>query len=144
MSTCTFFGHRDTSSSIKEALKQCIIDLIDGGVDNFLVGSKGNFDRLVQAVLRELTTENYEFAYSVVLAYLPSSNTNTEHTVMYPNFENVPKRYAIDRRNSYMLKQANIVVGYVLGPTGGAYKFFNKAIRQGKQVINIAEKNNAL
>lgn len=59
------------------------------------------------------------------------------HTVLPPDFEKTPPRFAIDRRNHYMLKQADFVVTYVTHSFGGAAKFAQMATRQKKIVIPL-------
>ena len=51
--------------------------------------------------------------------------------------ETVPKRFAIDWRNRWMLKQADYVVTYITHSWGGAAKFAEMAERSGKQIVNI-------
>lgn len=51
-----------------------------------------------------------------------------------------PPRFAIDRRNCWMLDRADIVVVYVKSPVGGAAKFKAMAESKKKMVINLAEK----
>ena len=55
MAECTFFGHRDCPDSIEPILRKTIEKLIvDNGVNVFLVGDSGNFDKTVFRVLRDL------------------------------------------------------------------------------------------
>jgi len=55
MVSCTFFGHRDCPSSIKEKLHEEIERLISHHrVNTFYVGTQGNFDRMAYAALVEL------------------------------------------------------------------------------------------
>ena len=49
----------------------------------------------------------------------------------------MPPRFAIARRNGWMLKQADFVVTYVTHDWGGAAQFAEKARRQGKTVLNL-------
>ena len=147
MKTCTFFGHRDCPEDIKPILKRVIIDLIENkSINKFIVGTEGKFDLIVQSVLSSLDSNTYNFNYSIILAhppifgkekYLPS--IDTRHTVMLPDFEKVPRKYAIDFRNNYMLKNADFVVTYINRPFGGAAKFAEKAKHQQKTIINIAD-----
>lgn len=55
-------------------------------------------------------------------------------------FENdkVYPKFAIVKRNIWMIEKSQVVVTYVLG-TGGAEKFKNLAERKGKVVINIPD-----
>lgn len=58
----------------------------------------------------------------------------TVDTVFSEGMESVPYRYAIDRRNTWMLNRAALVVMYVTRT-----KFKEKAHKQGKTVIEISE-----
>ena len=52
MASCTFFGHRDCPSSIKEKLYEEIERLISHhGVDTFYIGTQGSFDRMASLPL---------------------------------------------------------------------------------------------
>ena len=69
--TCTFFGHRDTSWEIEEKLKQVILDLITNkGVNRFLVGYQGNFDKIAIHLLKKLKQAQPQITFEIVLAYL--------------------------------------------------------------------------
>ena len=58
---------------------------------------------------------------------------------MFPEgLEFAPPRFAISRRNEWMLKRADYVVTYVTHGWGGAAQFAEKAKRQGKAVIDLA------
>ena len=48
-----------------------------------------------------------------------------------------PPRFAIERRNRWMLRQAEVVVTYVRYTWGGAHKFKSAAEKQGKRVIEL-------
>ena len=145
MSICTFFGHRQCPSSIKPNLKNVLINLIEHQkVNVFYVGNQGSFDHMVYSVLRELSQQCSHITYAVVLAYLPPASKgelsqSQDYTdTMYPEgIETVPKRFAIDWRNRWMLKQADYVVTYITHSWGGAAKFAEMAERSGKQIVNI-------
>ena len=54
--TCTFFGHRDTPTTIEPLLKETLTDLIKNkGVDLFYVGNQGKFDAMARKVLSKLS-----------------------------------------------------------------------------------------
>ena len=79
-----FFGHSDTSWSVQPKLREVILDLIDNeGADEFYVGIHGNFDRMVLAVVSELS-EIRAFRFYVVLAYLPAEkeNPHADHDIL--------------------------------------------------------------
>ena len=138
MSACTFFGHRDCFELDREKLCQAIEELIHQGVDTFYVGNQGQFDGAVHSCLKQLRLIYPHIRFSVVLAYLPTEKREFEDLsdTVYPEIEGSPK-FAIDRRNRWMLQQAEYVICYVCHITGGAYKFARLAKRQGKKVINL-------
>lgn len=140
MSACTFFGHRDCPSEIKEKLREVLIDLTENqAVDMFYVGNNGAFDRLVRAVLRELAQEYPQIQYAVVLERMPTEQDGTAQDTMLPEgIEEVPPRFAISWRNNWMLQKSDFVVCYVTRSWGGAAKFAETAKRRKKTVINIA------
>ena len=140
--TTAFFGHRDTPYTIKEDLEQVISNLIKKeNVKHFLVGNEGNFDHLVQGVLKEFSEKDTTINYSVVLAYLPKKTTapSIEQTIYPEGLETVPQRFAISKRNAWMLEKADIVIVYVTTPFGNSFQLMNRAKKKGKKVINMAD-----
>ena len=140
MKTCTFFGHRDCPDSMEDRLYQTVETLIvTQDVNCFLVGDKGNFDRIVHRVLHHLQNQ-YIISCTVVLSSLSSwPPRGFEKNTLFPwGIEAVPPRFSILYRNQYMLNCADMVVAYVSHPFGGAAQFIEKAIKQNKPVINLA------
>ncbi|MBQ3084448.1 MAG: hypothetical protein IJC46_03225 [Clostridia bacterium] len=140
MSVCTFFGHKDTPNKIEPLLRAALIDLIEKQrVSLFYVGNQGSFDRMVRKVLRELKALYPQIDYAVVLAYLPEKpNPQEDYSdTIYP-LEGVPPKFAIDRRNHWMIDHSDFVVSYVWKPWGGAAKFKGIAEKKGLQVLNLA------
>ncbi len=139
---CTFFGHKDASNNIITHIKEVIIDLIENkGVKDFYVGNHGNFDAYVRTVLCELQEKYPDINYTVVLAYLPKKEafeTEKEYNTIYPEQVAMgPAKFAISRRNEYMLNKSDYVVTFVHRIYGGAKQYKEKAERKGKIVINI-------
>lgn len=138
---CTFFGHQDCSNAIKTRLLEVIKNQIKQGATQFFVGTHGNFDAIALSCLRCLKQEYPEIRYAVVLAYLPdnSEDYRPDETIFPDGIETVPKRYAIDYRNRWMIDRADTVVAYVARSYGGAAKYVAKASHRGKTVINLAD-----
>lgn len=138
--TATFFGHKDTPKSIEPVLHSTIIELIEKrNVTDFYVGNQGNFDTMVHRQLRELSLI-YPINYSVVLAYLPNKNENSENTIYPEGLESVPKRFAISHRNKWMINQSDIVVTYVARSFGGAWQFKLTSEKKRKIIIELNDK----
>ena len=139
---CAFFGHHDAPTDIQSNLHAAITELIvSHGVTNFYVGNQGNFDFAVRKVLAQLK-QVYPIECMVVLAYLPSEQPTADYdgfeTIFSEGTEHVPPRFAISRRNRWMVSQANYVVTYVKHSFGGAAQYKAMAERQGKHVIELA------
>lgn len=136
---CAFFGHRDAPLEIRDKLKKTIISLIEErNVTEFYMGNNGNFDRMALSVLKELSGMYPQINYYVVYAYLPEKGgEDFEHTIYPEGIETVPKRFAIDYRNRWMVGQVDIVIAYVKNSYGGAAKFVDMAERQGKDIIDL-------
>lgn len=136
---CTFFGHRDTSEKIIFELKKTIENLINNGVTSFYVGNNGNYDLFVQNILSNIKSENNEIDFKIVLSYLGEKaiSNNQEVTIFPEGLEKVPKRYAIAKRNDWLLANANIVVIYSTNTFSNSYKLNQKAIKKKLTVINL-------
>ena len=140
---CTFFGHKDTPSSVEPILISVLTDLIlNKNVRNFYVGNNGNFDYYVRKTLKKLKQDFPDIIYSVVLAYLPvknncESNEDYSDTIFPDCLENTPPKYAISKRNLWMINKSDYVVTYVRYNTGGAAKFKEIAEKKHKIVINL-------
>lgn len=138
MEACTFFEHRDCYGLAGEQLCSAIEELIQQGVDTFYVGNQGQFDALVYGCLKRLRDRFPQIRICVVLAYLPVEKGRLPELpdTMYPQIEGHP-RFAIERRNRYMIEHSDICLCYVNRTYGGAYKFASLAKRLGLRVINL-------
>lgn len=146
--TVTFFGHKNTPFDVYTQLLETVTHLIENeGAELFFIGNQGNFDYMARKILKMLSKEYPHIHYSVVLAYMPTQKNDCcedySDTTFPDVLDNVSPRYAIEKRNRYMVKIADTVVAYVKHPSGGAYKFCSIAKRKGKKVINLAEKQDA-
>lgn len=142
--TCTFFGHKDTPESVKTKLRETVIDLIENhNADLFYVGNQGHFDFLAAKTLENLKELYPHIRYYIVLAYMPGEKRDSGidfSSAIYPEgLENVPLRFAIDKRNRWMLDLSEAVVTYVEHNFGGAAKFKELAEKKNKTVINLVE-----
>ena len=141
--TCCFFGHREVMHNIRPRLTAIIEKLItEEGVTEFYVGNQGQFDSMVFYVLKELKAKYPKIRYTVVLAYMPDEHIRElygEDTLFPDGLETVPKRFAISKRNDWMIQQSGIAVCYVHKVTGGAVKFRGKAGNKGLRVIDVLD-----
>lgn len=140
--TVTFCGHRDTylSEFLNKKFDKILIDLIENGADKFLFGGYGRFDIIAAEKVYNLK-KIYPHIHSVlVIPYLNRKNFCIYYDCTeYPPIENVPLRFAISKRNEWMIQQANTVIAYVNLTFGGAAKTLDYARRKEKNIINLAD-----
>lgn len=140
MSACTFFGHRECRESMERPLIKTIEHLIVyENVRIFYVGNQGQFDACVHRVLKNME-KKHGIRYAVVLAYMPKHRTELDDitdTMLPEGIETVHPRYAIDRRNKWMIDHSDFVVSYVTRAWGGAAKYTALANKKGKVVLSL-------
>lgn len=139
---CGFCGHADAPKELYVPLRNSIEQLIcQQDAREFYVGSQGAFDRMALRALREMK-EKYPFIrYAVVLAYLPGKSVPqdpADPTIFPEGLEQVPPRFAISRRNRWMVDNCRWMVAYVTRGFGGAAKTLARARRKGLAVIDLA------
>ena len=141
MSVCTFFGHGECYSLDAAVLRGAIEELIKQGITEFVVGNHGQFDSMVFSCMQELSKDYPEISYSVALAYLPTHKQ--EYDIyqghgFYPEGQEVgPAKFAIERRNRYLISVSDVCLCFINRTFGGAYKFARMAKHHGLQVINL-------
>lgn len=140
----SFFGHKDTPVKIKPLLEKTLERLISENAEiTFLVGTHGNFDLIAQTVLQQAADLYKNISCYIVLPCIPTEKGSKEYrlmTIIPEGIENVPKKYGISFRNKYMVKECDTVVCYITHSWGGAAQFTGLAAKQGKTIINLAEK----
>ncbi len=143
--TVTFFGHREIYEKYEEKLLFTIENLIiNYGANTFYIGHQSNFDATAYRILKKLK-ENYTFLkIFIVLAYLPKNKSTYEFfdyaDAFFPEvLDNTFSKFAIDKRNKWLVDISDIVVTFVKRNYGGAAKFKEYAEKKNKTVINIAD-----
>ena len=144
----SFVGHANIPSNpkIKNILKNQLENNIksDEPIICYL-GGYGNFDDLCTRLCKELkeTYNNIEIVY--VSPYITSKQLKNQETQnlnyfdysIYPPIENTPPKFAISKRNEWMIDKSDLVMAYVQHNFGGAYKSLLIAKRKKKKIINI-------
>ena len=141
---CTFFGHRECSGLDRTTLRREVEEQIAQGVDRFYVGHQGQFDNMVRDVLTELKEKYPHISFAVVLAYLPSQRKGYDDcgSSIYPEgLEAVPPRFAIEKRNKWMIARSDRCLCFINYPFGGAFRFARLAKKKGLAVINLGNLN---
>ncbi len=148
--TITFCGHSNClfSDEEKVKLKQLLIrEIRKNPTCKFYLGGYGDFDSLCLRTLRELKTDFPDIELLFITPYLNKNYSKLElanyyyDDVIFPPIENVPRKFAILKRNEWMVDSAELVIAYVKYSWGGAAKTLEYAKRRKKEIINLAIKN---
>ena len=144
--TVTFCGHGDCwDEDIKRWLRETVEALILRGADDFLLGGYGGFDACAASVVWAFKKKYPTIRSTLVLPYLDRIVDASKYDgTLYPPLETVPQRYAISRRNEYMVNEADVVVAYVTRDWGGAAKTLAYAKRKKKTIINYGKPTHQL
>ena len=147
----TFAGH--ALISLTERIKETVKEQIQNHITQTepvtcYLGGYGDFDAICAHACRELKREysNIEVVY-VMPRISPSEQTKIKEmqnrglcdTSIYPPIENTPPKFAISKRNEWMVTRADVIIAYVNRSYGGAYKSLQAAKRRKKKIINICE-----
>ena len=144
----TFFGHSNClfNDDIKKQLKNILLDeIIKNPTCKFYLGGYGDFDGLCLRALRELKHDFPTIEILFITPYLDKNYSKLElakyyyDDVIFPPIESVPRKFAILKRNEWMVEQADLVIAYVKYSWGGAAKALEYAKRKKKRIINIAK-----
>ena len=142
-----FCGHSNClfSDEEKEKLKQLLIkEIRKNPTCKFYLGGYGDFDSLCLRTLRELKTDFPDIELLFITPYLDKNYSKLElakyyyDDIIFPPIENVPRKFAILKRNEWMVDSADLVIAYVKYSWGGAAKTLEYAKRKKVPLVNIA------
>ncbi len=145
----TFFGHSEyiRNELDEQRVMSLLSELIGVNPVSFYLGGYGNFDEFARGCAVKYK-ENHPGATTILVTPYITLNYQKNHleyqkhrydSILYPELENVPPKFAIAQRNKWMVKNADIVIAYVTHTWGGAYKAYKYAQSLNKHVINIAK-----
>lgn len=139
-------NHNEIKDNVKSTIRQIAIK---GDEILCYLGGYGDFDNICTSACRELKTEGIKIKMFYITPYFSISEQNKINEiqsqkiydgVIYPPIENVPPKFAISRRNEWMIKESDVVIVYVKHNYGGASRSLSFANRKKKTIINLYEK----
>ena len=145
----TFAGHSliPSKNQIRELIKEQLQQIIAKEEHvTFYLGGIGDFDTLCADICRELRMEHHKIELVYISPYFTSSEQKKIKKMqeihlydasIYPPIERVPPKFAILKRNEWMIENSDIVIAYVNCGHGGAYRSLRIAKRKNKPIINI-------
>lgn len=136
----TFCGHSTVSNpaAIAATLKTVIEDLIAEGATEFYLGGYGEFDSLAARAVRDAKETHPDIRSTLVIPYMDREfNPSLYDGSVYPPLESVPRRFAISKRNEWLIEQADVVVSGVTHDWGGAATTLKYAQRKKKRIVSV-------
>ena len=138
-------SHEAVKAWVKEKIRQSI-----NGAERIVcyLGGYGDFDGICARACKELKEEGIGIESVYVTPYMDLSaqakykdaqQSGLYDSVLYPPLEGVPPRFAISRRNEWMMVHADVVIAYVSHTYGGACKALRVAERRKKKIINLCD-----
>ncbi len=134
----TFCGHSKIhqTDGFSKWLDMILPSLIEGGATTFYLGGYGAFDGLAAAAVRKQKETYPQIELILVLAYLNRDIDASRYDgTTYPPLEAVPPRYAIVKRNEWMVCESSVVISGVTHSWGGAARTLEFAQRKKKVIF---------
>ena len=141
----SFCGH--STYITNEQDKLMILELLEKLGKNeqidFYLGGYGNFDSFARLCATEYQKTHPDSKLFFITPYLDDHYSKLEYAeelydgTIYPELENVPRRYAISKRNEWIVNHSDYVIAYISHTFGGAYKTLLYAKKHDKPYTNL-------
>lgn len=147
----SFTGHAFICSqdNVKEMVKQLLSSNINSEeLITCYLGGYGDFDKICAYACRDLKQEYERVEVVYVAPYIglreqkkfdEMKRSGFYDAVVYPPIESVPPKFAILKRNEWMMVNADLIIAYVERSYGGAYSALQIAKRKNKKIINVCD-----
>ena len=152
---CCFTGHRNIRpgeiKQIEERVRREVLDLIEKGVNTFYVGGAMGFDTLAAEVLLDLLSkENADIRIVSALPFpdwrdgWPDGEKQRQERIIRESDEvfyaaRVHSRNAYLRRDREMVDRSGVCIAYCTRASGGTAYTVRYAMKNGLQVVNVAD-----
>lgn len=148
--TVTFIGHGKLNIDVglKNRIETEIEKSINNGADTFYLGGYGDFDFTCAHIVKEVQKAYPEIKSYLITPYLNPvmqkklkyiERLNLYDGSIYPEIEEVPYKFAISKRNEWMVEHADLIIAFVDHDWGGAATTLQYAKRKMKNIINLAD-----
>lgn len=143
--SCCGFGNSDASWKILPKIKEALEYAVNEGCDTFYLGEMGSFDSMMITATRELQKKYPHIERVLVIPYITKSHQEYKRdyerdfdcVILPPEMLLVPPKFAILRKNEWVIDNSDIVITYTRNPYRGAGKAADYARRKKKFTIDI-------
>ncbi|MBQ7654080.1 MAG: hypothetical protein IJS17_03310 [Clostridia bacterium] len=142
---CSGFGNSNWCYDIMPKIMTALEYAIDEGCDTFFLGERGLFDSYMLEATRELQAKYPHIKRVLVIPYITKTLENYKRdyerdfdSILLPHeMLLVPPRFAILKRNEWVIDQSDIVLFYTRYTYGGSGKAADYARRKKKFTIHL-------
>lgn len=149
----TFCGHGFIKNppAVKKELITVLCEILTRNHTDkitFLCGGYGRFDFLAASAIDHLKSvySSHDIVKIFVTPYINKGYDRRNKLmrkdydeIVYPPLEKVPYRYAIAKRNEWMIENSDLVIAYVIHGYGGAASSLRYACRKRKDIIRLSD-----
>lgn len=150
--TCCFTGHRDIPQTeyinIYEKTKREIINLINKGVEYFIVGGAVGFDTLAATILFDLKQSFSNIKIIVAVPYKAQAKYfSKKDFIIYNEILSLADqtvilsenyyRGCLHNRNRFMVDKSSYIISYLRKTSGGTFYTTDYARKKGLQIIDV-------
>ncbi len=142
----TFCGHSSFRAELDDEKR--VLDIIEnvanGEQVDFYLGGYGNFDNFAKDCAKKYQEKYPDTKVIFVTPYLTKWLSDRKDyfekeydEILFPEIESVPPKFAVSKRNEWMVRVSDYVIGYVSRHFGGAYNMLLYAHKHNKPYTNI-------
>lgn len=145
----SFFGHADFCEVdiYRKKLENLISNFLKSENVDFYLGGYGRFDSFALNCCKEIKKKMNNVKLVFITPYIGKWLENKNSIIkinydecVYPPIETIHPKFAILKRNEWIIDNSDFIVFYVSRKYGGAYQALKYAIKKGKKFKNIFEK----
>ena len=146
----TFCGHSSylQNTDDEKRLLHLIEEIACGRQITFYLGGYGNFDCFARECAQKYKATHNDSRIVFITPYINKWLNDRKELlekdydeVIYPELENTPLKFAIRKRNEWMIQKSDYVFAYVERHFGGAYNSLLYAYKHKKPYINLYSGN---
>ena len=139
-----FFGHAQYHKTNEH--EHIILKILEQNIGNasadLYFGNYGAFDNFAYYCGKKYKATHPNVSLIFVTPYPIKKKPSQQYdTIIYPELENKPAKFAIFYRNRYMVEKADLVIAYIEREWGGAYQSYKYAKSKRKPIYILAESN---
>lgn len=143
----TFCGHAQfqRTPEYEQEVWNFLEEKVGSQPADIYLGGYGEFDSFAYDCCKKYQKSHPYISLVFVTPYLTAEYQRNHledlkkryDSILYPEIEDKPLKFAITYRNKYMVEKADYVIAYIDHDWGGAYTTYKHAKRKNKPILNL-------